>query len=134
MLKVAKDNKQIMVETGGAIFAWDLTRGAQIVRCDVKSGERARPIIPKGAMAGNMTFDLAGQTVSLADEPVAVTYGREDQQCFIFKTKARLAGIFTIEQQFEVFRENERLIWLNGKRIRARDTDPIVDHVPDRGL
>jgi len=105
VLKVTKQSNQIHVETGGAIFEWDLTRGGQIVRCDLKNPQQTHPLITNGDCAGNLTLELPDKTVSLADAPVEVTYTREDDDCLIFQSTAKLAGIFTVQQQWEVFHE-----------------------------
>lgn len=105
MFNVTKDDNRIKVETGGAIFEWDLARGGQIVRFDAKGSRQNHSLLGQGSCAGNLTLQLPDKTVSLADVPVDVTFLREDDDCCIFKTKAEIGGVFRVEQQFEAFRE-----------------------------
>ena len=118
MLEITRDTGRITIETGGAIFEWDLTRGGQIVRCDVKGSRQNHPLLADGRCAGNLTLQLPDQIVSLADGAVEVTFLREDSDCIIFKTKAAVTDLFTVEQQFEVFREGvvfcEFAVFLNS--------------------
>ena len=105
MLNVDKTDKTIRVATGGAIFEWDLARGGQIVGCVLKGAGGRHRLVSADEPAGGLVLDLGSGVVRLADQPVAASFGRQDDECFVFSTKARLADRFNFEQRYEVFRE-----------------------------
>jgi hypothetical protein len=107
MLKVTKKDNMIRAETGSAIFEWAIDRGAQLVRCDLKTSQGGvHGILSGREPAPNLTLEINGRTISLADVPVKTQFEREDEDCFIFRTSARVADIFTVEQRYEVFPES----------------------------
>ena len=126
VLKATRIDRRIEVETGGAVFEWDLARGGQITRCDVKTLAGAKPLLSGGQLAGNLTLDLGDGAVSLAEKPVEAEFGRHDEHCYVFSTKSRLADSFTVQQQWEVFREGVVFCEFNlqldsGKEVCLRE-------------
>ena len=105
MLEVVKNQAELTIETGSARFSWDLRRGGQIVRLDLKSPAGYQPLLADGAAVPNLTLETPDRQVSLADQPVEVEFGRQDTDCVIFNTTARIGDLFTFTQQFEVFPE-----------------------------
>ena len=128
MLKVTRADDRIRVETGTVIFEWDLTRGGQIVRCDLKGCDTRHSLLTGDEPVPNLKLDLGDRVVSFADSPVEVSFSREDDECVIFTTKSDLAELFDVEQQFEVFREGIVfctffMILKNGKKTTVRNAE-----------
>ncbi|MEN8254924.1 MAG: hypothetical protein ABFR33_05580 [Verrucomicrobiota bacterium] len=105
MLEVKKGSKTIRVETGTAVFEWDVEKGAQLTRCDLKCQGELRNILKDAAGAPNLALDVEGRTLYANAAPAEITYGREDDQCFAFSARSRLGDLFTLEQEYEVYRE-----------------------------
>jgi len=132
MLRVNKTGRKVRVETATVILEWDADRGGQITRCDVKDARTAHPVLYKGACAPNLTLELPPKRLSLADFPVSLSFGRQDEQCFIFSTRGKLGDLFTVEQTFEVFREGVVFCEFNiqlqaGKQVNVRNAEMRFD-------
>jgi hypothetical protein len=128
MLKVTQNDSRVQIETGGVIFEWDPRRGCQLTRVDFKSWSGPRPMLKDGQVAPNLTLDIGGRRHSLADVPAQVTFGLRTDERVVFNTRARIAGLFTVEQQYEVFREGvifcEFGVFLDkGRRARVRSAE-----------
>ncbi len=126
VLEVKKGKNSIRVETGGAAFAGDLARGAQVSRCDLKGHGVTHPVLSGGTAVPDFAAVVDGRQVKLSDTPVTVEYGRNDEQCFVFTTKGRLGDAFQVEQRFDVFREGVvfcdfGIVLDEGKTARVRD-------------
>ena len=52
MLKAIKESERICVETGTAVVEWDLLRGGQIVRCDLKGSGETHSLLGDDEAAG----------------------------------------------------------------------------------
>jgi len=128
MLEMTRAGGRIRIETGAAVFEWDLGRGAQLVRVVVKGPAAAHEVIGDDRPAPNLTLDLGERSVSLADSAADATFGRQDDECVIFTTRGRLGDLFRVEQRYEVFREGVVFCEFNieldeGKRVRARNAE-----------
>jgi hypothetical protein len=129
MLKVTKGDKRIGVETAAVVFEWDLERGGQLVRCELKASNGSRrTIIEPNHPAPNLTLGIGTQSYGMADGPTEAAFVREDEECFVFTTKTKFAKVFTVEQRYDVFREGvvfcELLLTLNsGKKIQIRNAE-----------
>jgi len=127
MLKVDKGTDRIRVETAAVAFEWDLARGGQLTGCELRRGE-VRHSLWRGEPAPNLTLELADGMVSLADRPVEVTFGREDDQCFVFSTRGELGDCFVVEQKFEAFRDGVvfcefAIVLKPGRRVKVRSAE-----------
>jgi len=125
MLKVKKQSPTVRVETGAAIFEWDLNRGAQLTRADVKGHGVSHSLFVAEVPAPNLRLETSNGVVAVADSAVDVTFGREDEECFVFEAKSRLGDLFNVEQKFEVFREGVVFCEFNivldeGKAVELR--------------
>ncbi len=132
MMKVTKGNESIRVETGGAVFEWDMNRGAQLVRCDVKSPQKEHAVLQPGQVAPNLTLDLGDRRISLSEIKPEISFEREDDQAVVFTARGALADLFHVEQRFEVFREGvlfcELGLFLNeGKSVAVRNAEMRFD-------
>jgi hypothetical protein len=128
MLKVTKDSNRVQVETGTVIFEWDMRRGGQLTRVDFKGYHGNRRVLRTGEPAPNLTLDLNGRRVSLADRPAQASFGLHTADRVVFSTKARLGGVFTVEQKYEVFEEGalfcEFGVFLDqGRKARVRNAE-----------
>ncbi len=104
MLKLVKKENLIRIETAGADFEWDLSKGAQLTACTLKTRQAVHSLLGK-TPAPNLTLTLADRRISLAEFPAEATFLREDDQTVIFTTRSKLGDLFVAEQRFEVFRE-----------------------------
>jgi|GEM_PF-701559 len=126
MLTVRRSGNIIHVETGSSTFEWDMRRGGQLVRCDLKSPGGSHPMLGGDEPAPNLTMEVNGRRVSLADVPAEFTVLHKGDQSFIFTTRSRVAGVFTVEQRYDVFREGvmfcEFGISLDkGRKVKVRN-------------
>lgn len=104
MFKVTKNEGFIKVETGTVIWQWDLKKGGQITNCQFKGYHKNHTVL-KDRPAPNLTMDLGGKKIALADEPVESEIIRQKDDRLTFRTKARYADLFTVEQEYDVFPE-----------------------------
>jgi len=106
MFNVSHSRATIRIETGNAIYRWEAARGGQLTGLTIKDGPFRRTLIDPDHPAPNLTFTLPAGVRPLADFPAVFRVQREDPDCFVFSAQTDLAGILTVEQQFEVFRES----------------------------
>ncbi|MFH1616026.1 MAG: alpha-amylase family protein [Planctomycetota bacterium] len=105
MLKIIKNKDSVLVQTTTTTLQWDLTRGGQITKCDLKGYQASHSLLKNDQPVPNLTLDLGKTLISLADSPVETEFIRRTEDRFTFRTKARYADMFTIEQEYDVFPE-----------------------------
>lgn len=105
MFQVHKSETRVAVETGAATFEWDLQRGGQLTQCELKGLSGPRPMIVNGGAAPDLRFEVDGEGVRLSDLPVEVSIEHEEPDRLVFRTRCRIRDTFTIEQDYQVFRE-----------------------------
>jgi len=105
MLNVAQKRNLIHAETATAILEWDLTRGGQLTKFSLKSERGIREVLVGDVPAPNLTLEMPGRCFSVADVPAKARIIRKKKDRFTFATTARLDGIFTFEQEFDLFPE-----------------------------
>ena len=105
MLDLTRSEGLIRIETGTAVFGWDLKHGGQLNRVDVKSPSAAHALLPEGRLAPDLTLETDAGGLRSADSPAEVEFARQDDQCIAFVTRGEIGNAFTVEQRYEVFRE-----------------------------
>ncbi len=126
MFKVDKSRKQIVVETGNALYRWDAARGGQLVELTIKDGKYRRTLIDARHPAPNLKLRLPGGVRSVADYPAELNVQHSENGYLIFSASVKIDGLFTFEQQYEVFRESVvfcefRLAVNPGKKVSIID-------------